>query len=49
MLDITVFEGAKDTTPHAMQYSWSSLCDLLEGASEEPCNRGAKLNRLAYI
>lgn len=49
MLDITVFEGARDTTPHIMTYSWQDMCDLFEEASQEHWNRSAKLSRLAYI
>ena len=49
MLDITVFEGARDTTPHIMTYSWQDMCDLFEEASQEHWKRSAKLSRLAYI
>ena len=48
MLDITIFDGARDTTPHMMQFSWEDICDLFEEASQEDWERSAKLSRLAF-
>ncbi len=49
LLDLTVFEGARNTDSHVFQYSWEGLCDLFEEASHEPWDRASKLRRLAYI